>query len=92
MIIERGYSMAEPELSCEQMEVQVGRLAMRSNTRSRAPSSARRDKSGRGRRQSERLEAPMDVMRDILSGFLKEVVGFAQRGPIHLILAGTRTR
>ena len=29
MIIERGCSMAEPELSCEQMEVQVGRLAMR---------------------------------------------------------------
>ena len=34
----------------------------------------------------------MDMMRDILSGILNEVVGFAQRGPIHLTLAGTRTR
>jgi hypothetical protein len=26
----------------------------------------------------------MDIMRDIVSGALKEVVGFTQRGPVHL--------
>ena len=29
MIIERGCSMAKPELCCQQMEVQVSRLTMR---------------------------------------------------------------
>ena len=29
MILERGCSTAKPELCCDQMEVQVGRLTMR---------------------------------------------------------------
>jgi hypothetical protein len=56
--------MAEPELSCEQMEVQVRQISDAGRTRDGRRGSARRDKSGRGRRQSEALEASMDVMRD----------------------------
>jgi hypothetical protein len=33
----------------------------------------------------------MDIMRDIVSGALKEVVGLTQRGPVHLTLAEKRT-
>ena len=81
--------MAKPELCCEQMVVQVGRLTMR--VEREMEGAARLDKSGEGRRQSERQEAIMDIMCDIVSGTLKEVVGFTQRGPVHLTLAEKRT-
>jgi len=89
MIIERGCSMAKPELCCEQMEVQVGRLTMRIEREMEG--AARLDKSGEGCRQSERQDAIMDIMRGIVSGALKEVVGLTQRGPVHLTLAEKRT-
>jgi hypothetical protein len=38
----------------------------------------------------ERKPAFMDMMRDFASDILKEVVGFAQRVPIHLTLAPDR--
>ena len=83
--------MAEPELSCEQMEVQVGRLAMRveHEIEGAAPLGAIRAAA------ASTIGAPRGINgRDarFLSGVLKEVVGFAQRGPIHLTLAATRTR
>jgi hypothetical protein len=89
MIIERGCSMAEPEWGCEQIEVQVGRLTMRIEREMEG--AARLDKSGEGCRQSERQEAIMDIMCDIVSGTLKEIVGFTQHGPVPLTLAEKRT-
>jgi hypothetical protein len=46
MILERGCSTAKPELCCDQMEVQVGRLTMRIEREMEG--AARLDKSGEG--------------------------------------------
>jgi hypothetical protein len=79
MIIERGCSMAKPELCCEQMVVQVGRLTMR--VEREMEGAARLDKSGEGRRQSERQEAIMDIMRDIVSDAPKGSCGIHPAWP-----------
>jgi len=63
MIIKRGCAMAKPELSCEQMEVQVGRLTMRIEREMEG--AARLDKSGEGTIVFATLNQP-DKDNDIL--------------------------